>query len=38
MTDLILSGLGFAQARPNVMTKSQDVKNEVTDGILAFAG
>ncbi len=32
MIDLILSGLGiFAQARPNVVTKSHDVKKEVTD-------
>jgi hypothetical protein len=37
--DLILSGLGiFSQARPNVATKSHDVKKEVTDWILAFAG
>jgi hypothetical protein len=32
MIDFILSGLGiFAQARPNVTTKSHDVKKEVTD-------
>jgi hypothetical protein len=30
--DLILSGLGiFAQARPDLATKSHDVKKEVTD-------
>jgi hypothetical protein len=30
--NLILSGLGiFAQARPNVATKSHDVEKEVTD-------
>ncbi len=39
MIDFILSGLGvFAQARSDVATKSQDVKKEVTDRILAFAG
>ncbi len=32
MIDFILSGLGvFAQARSNVVTKSHDVKKEVTD-------
>ncbi len=39
MIDFILSGLGiFAQARSDVATKSHDVKKEVTDRILAFAG
>ncbi len=35
----ILSGLGvFAQAKSDVETKSHDIKKEVTDWILAFAG
>jgi hypothetical protein len=39
MIDFILSGLGiFTQARSNVATLSHDVKKEVTDWILAFAG
>ncbi len=39
MIDLILSGLGiFAQARPDVATKSHDIEKEVIDLILAFAG
>ncbi len=39
MIDFILSGLGvFAQARSNVAAESHDVKKEVTDLILAFAG
>jgi hypothetical protein len=32
MINFILSGLGiFAQARPDVATKSHDIENEVTD-------
>ncbi len=32
MIDFVFSGLGiFAQARPNVATKSHNVKKEVTD-------
>jgi hypothetical protein len=39
MIDIILSGLGvFAQARSDVATESHDVKEEVTDWILTFAG
>jgi hypothetical protein len=39
MINFILSGLGiFAQARSDVATKSHNVKKEVTDLILPFAG
>jgi hypothetical protein len=39
MIDFVLSGLGiFAQARSDVETKSHNVKKEVTDLILTFAG
>ena len=39
MIDFILSNLGvFAQARSDIATESHDVKKEVTDWILAFAG
>jgi hypothetical protein len=39
MINFILSGLGvFAQARSNVATESHDIKKEVADCILAFAG
>jgi hypothetical protein len=39
MIDFVLSGLGiFAQARSNVATESHNVKKEVTDRILTFAG